>query len=185
MLESERLRLRSWRDADREPLAALNADPEVMRHFPATMSRAESEAQIERFQAHIDAHGYGFWALERRDDGGLIGFVGIQTVGSEYPFAPATEIGWRLARDAWGHGYASEAARAALRFGFSDAGLAEIVSFTTIANERSRAVMERIGMTRDPAADFEHPLVEPGSPVRPHVLYRLDERRWRESALSG
>lgn len=172
--------MRRWRDSDREPFAALNADPEVMRHFPAALSRSDSDALIDRLEDHIDAHGYGLWALERLDDGRLLGFVGLQTVPPELPFAPTTEIGWRLARSAWGQGYATEAARAALRFGFAGVGLAEIVAFTTVGNTRSRAVMERLGMTRDPAEDFDHPGIAPPSPLRRHVLYRIEN-----SAISG
>src|SRR5277367_5450441 len=125
-LSTERLILRSWGDADREPFAALNADPEVMRHFPATLSRTESDELIDHLEAHIDSHGYGFWALERLEDARLLGAVGLANVPPYLPFAPAKEIGWRLARLAWGQGYATEAAGAAVRFGFHDLGLTEI-----------------------------------------------------------
>ena len=151
-----------------------------MRHFPAALSRTDSDALIDRLEDHIDAHGYGLWALERLDDDQLLGFVGLQTVPPELPFAPTTEIGWRLAHSAWGQGYATEAARAAVRFGFADAGLEEIVAFTTVGNTRSRAVMERLGMTRDAAEDFDHPGIATQSPLRRHVLYRIEN-----SAISG
>jgi len=151
-----------------------------MRHFPAVLSRADSDALVARIEAHFASHGFGFWALERAADGRLLGFTGLQTVSPAMPFAPATEIGWRLARSAWGRGYATEAARAALRYGFVDVGLPEIVSFTTVANARSRAVMERLGMTGDPAEDFDHPQLATGSPLCRHVLYRVDR-----AALSG
>lgn len=155
-----------------------------MRHFPAPLSRAESDALIERIQAHIAAHGYGLWAVERNADGALLGFTGLQTVDAALPFAPATEVGWRLVRPAWGQGYASEAAGAALDLAFGPAGLDEVVSFTTVANTRSRAVMERLGMRHD--GDFEHPQLAADSPLRPHVLYRLAASDWAPSRpLSG
>jgi RimJ/RimL family protein N-acetyltransferase len=171
-LETDRLLLRRWRDADLPVFAALNADPRVMEHFPDVLTRAESDALVARIEASFDAHGYGLWALERRADGAFLGFTGLLDVGFDAPFAPALEVGWRLAHDAWGHGYASEAARASLAYGFATVGAPEIVSFTARVNERSQAVMRRIGMTRDPADDFDHPLVAVGDPLRPHVLFR-------------
>jgi RimJ/RimL family protein N-acetyltransferase len=170
---TQRLIMRAWRPEDREPFAALNADPEVMRHFPAPLSRQESDALVDRMEAKLAADGWGLWALETRDRAEFLGFTGLNVPRLEAHFMPAVEVGWRLARGAWGHGYASEAARAALDHGFTTLELPEIVSFTTAANTRSRAVMERIGMTRDPAGDFEHPSLPPGHPIRPHVLYRI------------
>ncbi len=168
-MQTERLILRRWRPDDREPFAALNADPEVMRYFPAPLSRAESDAFVDFCDARIESEGFGWWALERRDTRAFIGFTGL----SRPSFMPAVEIGWRLARSAWGHGYATEAARACAAFGFDTLELEEVVSFTAAGNARSRAVMERIGMTRDPADDFEHPSLPAGHPLRRHVLYRL------------
>jgi ribosomal-protein-alanine N-acetyltransferase len=176
-LTTERLLLRSWKPEDRAPFAALNADPEVMEHFPAHLTREESDAAIERFQRSLETYGYTLWALEVRTTGEFIGFTGIQNVPYELPFTPAVEVGWRLARSAWGHGYASEAARASLEYGFETAGLKEIVSMTTTTNLRSQAVMERLGMTRDPADDFDHPRVSEG-PLRRHVLYRKRQKRF-------
>jgi ribosomal-protein-alanine N-acetyltransferase len=170
---TERLIMRRWRPEDREPFAALNADPEVMRHFPAPLTREESDAFMDRMEAKLAADGWGLWALEARDGGELLGFTGLNVPRFEAHFTPAIEVGWRLARSAWGHGYASEAARAALAYGFGTLALPEIVSFTVAANARSRAVMERIGMTRDPADDFDHPSLPPGHPIRRHVLYRV------------
>jgi RimJ/RimL family protein N-acetyltransferase len=170
-LTTERLLLRPWKPEDRAPFAALNADPEVMEHFPALLTREESDAAIERFQLNLEAHGYTLWALEIRDTGEFIGMTGIQNFPFDTHFTPAVEIGWRLARSAWGHGYASEAARASLDYGFETAGLKEIVAMTATTNLRSQAVMERLGMTRDPADDFDHPKVSEG-PLRRHVLYR-------------
>lgn len=170
MIETPRLILRGWREADFEPFAALNADPEVMRHFPATMTREDSDALARAIQRHIDEHGFGLWAVERRQDGVFLGFTGLGRLRPENPLAPGVEIGWRMARHAWGAGYASEAARAALAFGFEQ-GLAEIVSFTATENERSQAVMRRIGMTRAPERDFDHPSIPEGHRLRPHVVY--------------
>jgi RimJ/RimL family protein N-acetyltransferase len=181
-LRSERLVLRRWRESDRAPFAELNADPEVMEHFPAMMTAGESDALVDRFEAGFDRHGFGLWALEVIGTGEFIGFTGLSVPGFQTHFTPAVEIGWRLARSAWGHGYASEAARRALEFGFTDAGLAEVVSFTVPANVRSQAVMERIGMTRDPADDFDHPRLDAASPLRRHVLWRITAERWREPA---
>ena len=177
-LVTERLQLRPWRDADLEPFAALNADPEVMRHFPALLSRAESDALAARIRANFDAQGWGLWAVEIKGGAPFIGFVGLNRPSFEAPFMPAVEIGWRLARSAWGAGYASEAARAALRFGFEDQKLDAIVSFTAPANTRSRAVMERLGLGNT-GQDFEHPRVPEGSPLRRQVLYRLERAAWR------
>jgi RimJ/RimL family protein N-acetyltransferase len=170
-LRTERLLLRQWRDEDYEPFAALNADPEVMRYFPSTMSPAASDALVDRQRALIDERGWGLWAVEV--DGSCVGFVGLAEPSFEAHFTPAIEIGWRLARAAWGRGYATEAARAVAGFAFDVVGLAEIVSFTAVANEPSRRVMERLGMTRDPADDFDHPRLTAGDPLRRHVLYRL------------
>ncbi|GIG62864.1 acetyltransferase [Longispora fulva] len=178
-LTTGRLLLRRWRDGDREPFAALNGDPEVMEHFPSLQDRATSDGMVERIEATFDEHGFGLWAVALRESGEFLGFTGLQPVTFEASFSPTTEIGWRFARHAWGHGYATEAARAALAFGFDELGLGEIVAMTAWSNERSMAVMRRLGMRRDPAADFEHPRIPEGSPVRPHVLYRLGAADWR------
>jgi RimJ/RimL family protein N-acetyltransferase len=180
-LETDRLVMRGWRSADREPFAALNADDEVMRYFPSTMTRQESDAMVDRIEADFEQFGFGLWALEVRANGELIGFTGLAVPRFAAPFGPAVEVGWRLARSAWGKGYASEAARAALREGFDTYGLEEIVSLTFEGNLRSRAVMERLGMTRDPTDDFEHPSLL-GHPLSRHVLYRLPAQRWRDQA---
>jgi RimJ/RimL family protein N-acetyltransferase len=171
MIETERLILRPWRDADREPFAAMCADPEVMRHFPATLTRAESDAVVERMVAHQAAHGFCFFALERAADGAFLGFTGMMTLKPENPLQPGVEIGWRLAREAWGAGYASEAALAVIQHGFDVLGLKQIVSFTATENLRSQAVMQRIGMIRRSDLDFDHPAVPEGHRLRPHVVY--------------
>jgi RimJ/RimL family protein N-acetyltransferase len=173
VLTTERLLLRQWREADREPFAALNADPAVMEHFPRTLTRHEADALIDRHQERLIAGEPGLFAVEVRETGAFIGFIGLAVPAFETAFTPCVEVGWRLARGAWGHGYASEGGRAALDHGFSTLKLPEIVSFTWEGNLRSRAVMERIGMVRDRAGDFEHPNLEPGHRLRPHVLYRV------------
>ena len=180
-LATARLRLRGWRNDHREPFAALNADPEVMAHFPTTLSRATSDMLVDATMDGWAANGFGLWAMERVTDGRFLGFTGLSRPSFGAAFTPAVEIGWRLARHAWGHGYATEAARASLHFGFETLGLEEIVSFTVPANVRSRAVMERIGMHHDPADDFDHPKLPEGHPLRRHVLYRLARDDWRRA----
>ncbi|GAA2871062.1 GNAT family N-acetyltransferase [Nonomuraea rubra] len=172
-METERLIMRRWREEDRAPFAAMNADPEVMEHFPARLTRVESDELIDRIEEQFDRLGYSLWALEVRESGEFIGFTGLALQTFEAPFLPAVEIGWRLARPAWGHGYAIEAARRAARYAFEEAGLDGLISMTAERNLRSQAVMRRLGMTRDPAEDFDHPRVPKASPLRRHVLYRL------------
>ena len=172
-IRTHRLLLRLWRDEDLAPFAALNADPRVMEHFPKLLDRAESDAVAVRIRENFDRRGFGLWAVEVPGVADFIGFVGLSVPHFEAHFTPCVEIGWRLARDHWGFGFASEAARAAVDFGFSQLELDQIVSFTVPANKRSRAVMERIGMTRTPVDDFDHPSLPDGHPLRRHVLYRL------------
>ncbi|MCE1236870.1 MAG: GNAT family N-acetyltransferase [Hyphomicrobiales bacterium] len=172
-LETARLTLRPFRAVDLDAFAAINADPEVMRHFPATLDRDETLAAMRRYEAHRAAHGFAMSALEERATGRFLGVVGLQRIPFDAPFTPAVEVGWRIERAAWGRGLASEAARAAVDWGFGPGGFAEIVAVTLADNQRSRAVMERLGMTRDPVEDFDHPLVPIGHPMRRHVLYRL------------
>ncbi len=178
-LRTERLRLRRWTAADREPFAALNADPIVREHFPGTLTRAESDDLAERIEEHFATRGFGHWAIEVPGVVPFAGSVGLWTPEFEAPFTPCVEIGWRLARAHWGHGYVTEAATAALAFGFDTLGLDEVVSFTVPTNVRSRRVMERLGMTRDPRDDFDHPELPAGHPQRRHVLYRKRAPRGR------
>ena len=178
MIETRRLLLRRWMDTDRSPFAALNADPQVVRYFRGPLDRATSDAFIDRIEADFDTLGYGLWAVELRSTQAFIGFTGLARQTFPAHFTPAIEIGWRLSRSAWGHGYASEAARAALTYGFTVAGLEEIVASTTRTNERSRAVMHRIGMTHDPQDDFNYSLLPEDHPLRPSVLYRITRDRW-------
>jgi RimJ/RimL family protein N-acetyltransferase len=172
-LTTERLVLRPWREEDLAPFAALNADPEVMRYFPKRLSREESDAMAARLAAAVERDGWGMWAVARRDSGDFIGFTGAGVPRFDLPFLPAVEIGWRLSRTSWGHGLATEAARATVDHCFGVLGLAEVVALVSVTNDRSRAVMRRLGMERDPAGDFEHPAYDPQDPLRFHALYRL------------
>ena len=177
--DTQRLLLRQWRAADREPFAALNADPAVMAHFPARLTRQQSDATADYCERHIAQHGWGVWATEIQDTGEFAGIVGLNVPRDDLPISPCVEILWRLARAYWGQGFATEAARGALQIGFKDLNLAEIVAFTVPANTRSRAVMERLGMQRD-AATFQHPGV-PEGPLRTHCNYRLSREQWLSS----
>jgi ribosomal-protein-alanine N-acetyltransferase len=180
-LSTPRLILRPWRDDDAELFAAMFVDPKVMQFLgPAPTDRAAIDAGIQRTKAHFAAHGFGWWAVEVPGVAPFIGFIGLAVPRFEAPFMPAVEVGWRLARAHWGKGYATEGARAALEFGFTQLGLEEIVAFTVPANARSLRVMERLGMTHAPAEDFDHPRLAEGHPLRRHVLYRLGRARWRE-----
>ena len=178
-LTTDRLRLRPWRDSDVDPFLAMSNDPVVMAHFPSLYTRDFVESNIARVQKHIDEKGYGFWALEEIGGAPFIGFCGISDVLFDVPWKPAVEVGWRLARNAWGNGYATEAARAAIGFGFRKLQLDEIVAFLLPMNQRSAAVCERLGMVRDPSRDFDHPLIAEGAisvggfPQRRHILYAL------------
>ena len=172
-LRTERLILRRWRPEDREPFAHMNADAEVMRHFPAPLSREESDAFTVRIEQEFADRGHGLWAAESLAEGSFIGFVGLHHCSFPAHFTPATEVGWRLDRPFWSRGYASEAARAVIADGFARIALKEIVSFTSTLNTRSIAVMKRLGMSHDPADDFDHPNLPDGHRLRRHVLYRI------------
>lgn len=179
VLRTERLILRDWRDADVAPFAALNADPEVGQFILGPLERTKSDALADRIRIAIAERGWGLWAVEIVGGEPFIGFTGITPINFEAAFAPATEIGWRLARSAWGHGYATEAANAVLAHAFETLGFDALVSITATINRRSRRVMERIGMRYDPAGDFDHPAIAPDHPISRHVLYRLDAADWR------
>jgi RimJ/RimL family protein N-acetyltransferase len=180
---TSRLVLRQWIEADRMPFAALNDDPLVMAHFPAVLTRVESDTLMDRCAYQLRRNGHGLWAVQIRASSEFIGFVGLAVPSWEAAFTPCTEIGWRLARSAWGQGYASEAADAVLATAFDHLGLDEVVSFTTTDNLPSQHVMQRIGMTRDPSEDFDHPHVDHG-PWRRHVLYRISKPEWeRDRAI--
>jgi RimJ/RimL family protein N-acetyltransferase len=170
-IETQRLHMRRWRESDRAPFAELNGDPQTLLYFPQTFDRQASDALIDRTEANFALLGYGLWALERKETGDFIGFTGLAPLPDDVPGAGGVEIGWRLARRAWHHGYATEAARAAVTAAFTEAGLAELWSMTAVLNEPSQAVMRRIGMTE--VARFDHPRVPVGHRLRPHVTYHL------------
>lgn len=171
--KTSRLWLRRWKRSDREPFARMNADPTVMEYFPSVLDRAASDAMVDRIEAHFDTHGFGLWAVEVEGSASFIGFIGLSTVSFEAHFTPAVEVGWRLARQAWGHGFATEGAREVCRVALDVLRFASVVSFTVPHNTRSRAVMQRLGMTHDPVEDFDHPRLPAGHRLRRHVLYRL------------
>jgi RimJ/RimL family protein N-acetyltransferase len=176
LLTTERLVLRRWRELDLEPFRRMNADPRVMEFMPKLLGPAESDALAERIESHFDEHGFGLMAVEFKESGAFVGFVGLSVPQFEAPFMPAVEIGWRLAADYWGNGLATEAAQETLRFAFEEVGLESVVSFTVPANVRSRRVMERIGMRM--VEEFEHPRLPMGHLLRRHVLYRLGAGEW-------
>lgn len=178
---TERLILREWREEDRAPFAALNADLQVMLYLNGPLTRRQSDLVADRIKAHFAEHDFGVWAIELPGIAEFIGFCGLARPRFSAHFTPCVEIGWRLAKNFWGHGYATEAARHALKIGFSELQLAEIVSFTVPANTRSRAVMERLGMRHDPTEDFDHPFMPAGDPMRRHVLYRLSAESYSAS----
>ncbi|MGB8259497.1 MAG: GNAT family N-acetyltransferase [Terracidiphilus sp.] len=178
VIETGRLILRRWRAEDREPFARMNRDARVMEHYPALLTRAESDAVVDRIEANLETRGFGLWAAELRASGEFIGYVGLAVPRFEAHFTPCVEVGWRLAAAHWGMGLATEGARAALGYAFTELALPDVVSFTVPANLRSRRVMEKLGMTRDAGEDFDHPLLPAGHPLRRHVLYRLGRDRW-------
>lgn len=179
VLETSRLWLREWRVEDREPFARMNADPRVMEHFPKLLSPEESDAMIDRIEQIFLEQGFGLWALERKDNGAFIGFTGLGIPRFESWFTPCVEIGWRLAFEAWGQGFATEAAQRALAFGFENLGLEKIVGFTSIPNVRSQRVMQKLGMRHEPEWVFEHPLVAEGSRLRTHLLYAMERGEFK------
>ena len=181
-LETARLILRPWLDRDREPFARMSTDPQVMAHLLPFASPEAVDAWIDRQQTHLGTQGFCFWAIESKADGAFIGAAGLLRVGYEAHFTPAVEVGWRLDRRFWGQGYAPEAAACAIRFGFEHLELHEIVANTVPANRNSRRVMEKLGMSRTAADDFDHPLVPIEHPLRRQVLYRLPRDRWSGSA---
>ncbi len=176
-LKTERLRLRQWKREDFPAFARLNADPEVMEYYPDILNEEESDDMAQRFEALITYRGWGFWVVEKLDNKKFMGFVGLHEPTYDLPVTHCVEIGWRLARKYWGHGYASEAAKASLAVAFEKLDLPEVYSFTSVLNEKSKAVMERLGMI-DTNRNFEHPMIPEGSPLREHVLYRINRENW-------
>jgi ribosomal-protein-alanine N-acetyltransferase len=182
---TDRLTLRPWHDEDLEPFAAMNADPRVREFFPGTLMYEESAQSVQLIRDHFRRHGFGLWAVEVIGGPPFIGFIGLAHPSFDAPFTPCVEVGWRLAFNAWGRGYATEGARAAVAFGFEELGLDEIVSMTAAGNARSRRVMERLGMTQNPADDFDHPNVAEGHPLRRHVLYRVRRAAWSDRTFGS
>jgi RimJ/RimL family protein N-acetyltransferase len=182
---TDRLLLRSWRESDHAPFARINADPRVMEYFPLPLTAEETAIMIGRIEAHFANHRFGLWAAELRSTGAFIGFIGLNVPTFKTHFTPCVEIGWRLAPGHWGRGLATEGARAVLHHAFTALALPEVVSFTTAANLRSRRVMEKLGMTRNPADDFHHPSLPQAHPLRPHVLYRLRQANSRQLKADG
>jgi RimJ/RimL family protein N-acetyltransferase len=176
VLRTDRLLLRRWQSSDRKPFATLNRDPQVMEHFPGPLNRIQSNRFIDRVEEHFDQHGFGLWAAELRSRTEFIGFIGLSVPHFDAPFIPCVEIGWRLAAAHWGRGLATEGAKAVSCHAFEFLKLPELVSFTVPANTRSRRVMEKLGMSHNPADDFDHPKLPEGHPLRRHVLYRVTAR---------
>jgi 3-dehydroquinate dehydratase/shikimate dehydrogenase len=181
VIKTKRLILRPWNESDWEPFARLNSDLRVMEYFPATLSRHESDELATRISTKIKENGWGLWAVSVPEIADFIGFIGLAPVNYSAPFTPAIEIGWRIAFEYWGKGYATEGAKAVLQFGFETLNLEEIVSLTAVGNNRSRNVMEKLGMHHDPKDDFDHPKIPEGNPVRRQVLYRLSKEEWLSS----
>jgi RimJ/RimL family protein N-acetyltransferase len=180
-LETERLLLRRWKAKDRVPFAAINADPDVMEHFPAPLTAEESDQLVRRIDRQFEQFGFGLWAVEIKWAHRFIGFCGLAIPTFQTHFTPAVEIGWRFAKDQWGSGYATEAAAAVLDFGFGEATLDEILSWAVPANHRSTQVMERLGMQRAPDLDFDHPRLMNDERLRHHIVYRMTRAMWEES----
>jgi RimJ/RimL family protein N-acetyltransferase len=177
-ITTERLLLRQWREDDREPFQALNADPLVAQFTVGVLAPDASDVVFDRIQGHFDRHGFGLWAAELRESHTFLGFIGLSVPPFDAPFMPAVEVGWRLRSDYWNRGLATEGARAAMRYGFETLNLAGLVSFTVPANLRSRRVMEKLGLTYDQRDDFDHPQLPAGHPLRRHVLYRIERAAW-------
>ncbi len=178
MLTTTRLLLRDWKNTDREPFAALNADPRVMRFMPTCLAANESDALLDRIQEQFRKHGCGLFATELRTSGAFIGFIGLAVPEFKAKFTPCVEVGWRLSAENWNQGLATEGAQAVLRHAFEILKLSELVSFTVPANLASRRVMEKIGMVHSSSDDFDHPSLTEGHPLRRHVLYRITRSAW-------
>jgi len=181
-LETERLLLRQWKESDLVVFQKLNSDPEVMEYFPATLSQEESDAVAQKCKEFISDRGWSFWAVELKSSNEFIGFVGLHEPDSKLPFTPCVEIGWRLLKSFWGKGYATEAAHKSLEYSFNELGLSEVVSFTTVSNLRSRAVMEKLGL-KNSKQNFEHPDVPKEHPLSEHVLYKITKAEWQTKLM--
>lgn len=180
-IETERLILRDWKEDDKKPFASMNADPMIMEYFPRRLGEDDSNKLVDRFQEHINQHGYGLYAIELKSTGAFIGFVGLHRVEKNFPFAPAVEIAWRLEYEAWGKGYATEASKAVLDNAFKKQGLDEVVAFAVYDNSRAIHIMEKLGMKHDPDGDFDYPNLPKGHPLGRFVLYRIAKKPARKS----
>ncbi len=176
-LRTDRLKLRQWKESDLPPFAEMNADPIVMEYYPSTLSEAESNSMANKLKDLILERSWGFWAVETTQEKKFIGFVGLHKPAYDLPVTPCIEVGWRLSKDYWGNGYATEAARESLRFAFEELGLSEVYSFTSVSNERSRFVMARLKMINT-ENNFEHPIIPMGHPLREHALYKITAKQW-------
>ena len=183
-LETDRLMLRQWIETDFEGFCEMNADPEVMRYFPSTLNESECNDFISKMSSLIRERGWGFWAVEIKANKEVIGFVGLNSPRTQLPFSPCVEVGWRLHKKYWGFGYATEAGKKSLEYGFSQLDLNEIVAFTTETNANSRKVMERLGM-RNTGENFHFPDLPPEHPLSEHVLYKITKSDWLESGLNA
>ena len=181
IFESQRLGFRRWKERDRIPFAAMTADPEVMRYFPKPLAKREADRLIDRFETHMVDKGYTMWAVERKEDGAFIGFIGLLEITMAIEGQGAAEIGWRLDKSFWKQGYAVEVALACLGYAFGSLGMTEVYSFTSAVNKPSETVMKRIGMTK--IDDFEHPKLAGGSPLKRHVLYKIDRSEYAENPI--
>ena len=181
-IDTPRLKLRQWQQEDWPVFAKMNANPEVMKYYPRVLSTAESNAMAQKLAKLISQRGWGFWAVEKRDEKKFIGFVGLNIPSYELPVTPCVEIGWRLGKEYWGCGYATEAAKASLALAFETLNLSEIYSFTSVANKKSQAVMQRLSMINT-KQNFEHPIIPEKHPLREHVLFKIDKTTWRDNGL--
>lgn len=182
IFETGRLSFRQWNDGDKNEFRLMNADPKVMEHFPAALNNEESDRLLERIRNSMAHDGFGLWAVEKKIDGELIGFIGFDRTTFKSSFTPCIEIGWRLKKAAWGQGFATEGATACLRYGFSVLGFNEVYSFTAVVNKRSERVMQRIGLIR--IGKFDHPKVDDGSILKRHVLYKITKEGFDKAAQS-
>lgn len=181
-METERLKLRQWRKGDYSAFAKINSDPDVMKYYPSVVSEEESNAMAQKFETLIANRGWGFWAVEKTEDNLFIGFVGLHEPTYVLPVTPCVEIGWRLGKEHWGCGYASEAAKASLVVAFQELNLPEVYSFTSVSNKKSEAVMERLGMSNT-NSNFEHPMIPEGNSLQEHILYKINRQSWSENAV--
>jgi len=185
-LRTRRLLLRQWKDSDYDAWATMNADEQVRKYFPKVLTRAEADGEADRIRANIAQRGWGMWELEVPGVHPFAGFVGLSVPAIDVAWMPAVEVGWRLARDAWGNGYATEGAQAALHFAFDELALDEVVAMSVVPNTPSHRVMDRIGMIRDDSADFDHPRVPQDWALKRHILHRIPRSTWaKKSALAG